>query len=431
MNNNYYAYLEALKKPFKKIAKLEFLQPDNSIAFSLDNNYKRGYMSRYDSRAFIQDGALTVNLNNGQRRRANIVLSNLDDAFAYNVNKLWHGRRVRLSMGLVLPNGQDFYLPQGVFYLNSPAEAMEYNTKTMSYDLVDKYAVLDGTLGGILPYTYQIDPGANVFAAMASVLQLNKYDLSNVATNALDMLDNVRPVFTDYYNTYTYEYTTSEGVTSTVSASELAFQVIVDAGGKVGDIIEKLNSNFVGVYGYDPTGAFRVEPSQDDILDSNKPVLWRFSPQNSMFVGATFQVDPSQTVNDVIIVGESMEDAPVYGRATNYDGRSDTNVNIVGLRTLRDRKAEYWNATQCVDYADWYLKRHTVTQKAVTIHSAQMFHLLENRLVSIVRTDRPGNPVEDHLIQSFTLPIGETGEMNISAVSVNDFPIATKTATTL
>lgn len=49
----YAEYLKALTKPFKKLAKLEFLQPDNSVAFSLDNNYKRGYMTKYDTRAFI------------------------------------------------------------------------------------------------------------------------------------------------------------------------------------------------------------------------------------------------------------------------------------------------------------------------------------------------------------------------------------------
>lgn len=30
---------------------------------------------------------------------------------------MWFGTMVRLSEGLLLPNGEEFYLPQGVFYI--------------------------------------------------------------------------------------------------------------------------------------------------------------------------------------------------------------------------------------------------------------------------------------------------------------------------
>lgn len=58
-------YLEALKEPFQKLVKLEFLYPDGSVYFALDNNSNNPL-----NKAFIQDGRLTVNFNNGQRRTA-------------------------------------------------------------------------------------------------------------------------------------------------------------------------------------------------------------------------------------------------------------------------------------------------------------------------------------------------------------------------
>ena len=77
--------------------------------------------------------------------------------------------------------------------------------------------------------------------------------------------------------------------------------------------------------------------------------------------------------------------------------------------------------------ARWILKRKTVLQKSVTIECGQMFHLIENRLVSVKRTDKAGSPIEKHLIQGFTIPIGETGSMSISCTSVNDLPNFTVT----
>ena len=80
-----------------------------------------------------------------------------------------------------------------------------------------------------------------------------------------------------------------------------------------------------------------------------------------------------------------------------------------------------------MDLAVWNLKRKTILRKAVSIQCQQMFHLIENGLVSIVRTDKPGSPVEKHVIQSFSIPLSETGAMSITAVSANDIPQFTAT----
>ena len=143
MSTRYNQYLRALKKPFKKLCKLEFLNYDGSVAFALGNDYKRGYGGKRDSRAFLQDGSLNVSLQNRQRRNASITLDNKDDVFLYNVNELWYGDQVRLSMGLVLPDGTDFYLPQGVFYITNPSAEWSSSTRTSTLELADKWVYLD------------------------------------------------------------------------------------------------------------------------------------------------------------------------------------------------------------------------------------------------------------------------------------------------
>ena len=115
-------YREIISNPDKieKLAKLEFLNDDNTIAFVVDNTYKRGYGGyTTGSRAFLQDGSLSVSLQNGKRRQASIVFENLDNEFDYSISQ-WVGQRIRLSMGLILPDGSPYYLPQGVFYVDSP-----------------------------------------------------------------------------------------------------------------------------------------------------------------------------------------------------------------------------------------------------------------------------------------------------------------------
>lgn len=119
--------------------------------------------------------------------------------------------------------------------------------------------------------------------------------------------------------------------------------------------------------------------------------------------------------------------AQAAGRAQNLDPASDTNVYIIGRKTYRETASGYYTQTQCKDLAEWKLKRTAVLQKAVSISCTQMFHIVENNLIELTRTDKPGSPTERHLIQGFTRPLTSTGEMTISAVSVADFPIATIT----
>jgi len=80
------------------------------LAFSIDNNPKNRRAG-----AFLQEGELSVNLQNGQRRQASVTLSNLDGEYDFNVNRTWFGQQIRLMEGLILPDGMDYYLPQGYF----------------------------------------------------------------------------------------------------------------------------------------------------------------------------------------------------------------------------------------------------------------------------------------------------------------------------
>lgn len=410
MSNRYLQYLGALRNPFQKLCKLEFLQPDNSVAFVLDNNPKN-----VNSGAFIQEGTISVNLQNGQRRQASVTLSNVDGRFEYAVNKIWFGQRIRISEGLVLPDGTEFYLPQGVFYPKEPQEVHQPNKRTMTYSLADKWAMLDGTLGGALDGIYEVPVNSPIFPAISALLS---EDMGNGQP-----YDNVPPSFTNYYNDLTT--TLPEGTSVSNAVTPYTLRVESDNGTRA-DVILGLNAMLVGWVGYDQTGRFRLTPSQDDILDISKPVQWTFSPNETQFLGATYKIKNTEVKNDIIVIGEALGSNPqANGRASNFDPSSDTNINLIGYKTERISKQGFYTNDICEAQAVFELKRKTVLQKAVTITSTQMFHLSENNLVEIRRIDKPGKPVERHLIQGFTRPLGETGAMTITATSVVDFPIAT------
>jgi hypothetical protein len=432
-SERYLRYLDALLNPFQKLTKLEFLQPDNSVAFFLSNanGYRRGYNPKYQSSALVQQGTLSVSFQNGARRKASITLSDIDNAFEYNVNNIWFGQKIRLSMGLVLPDGTDFYLPQMVGLIKNPQSVLSENQKTVTFPVVDKWANLDGSLFGKLTDTYtakQSTAEYAVYMAIANLLKTSIYD-HKLTEDINAMIDNVAPIFTNYYDGKNYAVLDGDGSqTRTASMTEIPFDISENGGSNFAQLLLQFNDVLAGIIGYDQTGALRLEPSQTDINDIEKPVLWQFTQRNSTLSQISETIKNDEVYNDVIIVGGGNTDGGIWGRASNNDPNSDTSISAIGLKTYRETKANYFNTKQCTALAEYYLKRKTILQKSVNITSSQMFHLVENQLVSVQRTDKPHNPTERHLINSFSLPIGETGAMTINATSVADIPNFTVTS---
>lgn len=407
------AYMATLREPFQKLCRLRFLQPDGSTAFSLDNNPKNRR-----SGAFIADGSIATNLQNGKRRTATVMLYNLDGSFDYNVNTVWFGTEIAIDEGLVLPDGEEYYIQQGVFLIENPTESIRPGDRVATYNLVDKWANLDGTLFGNLESTYEVPSGTNIFQPINAILALDKGNGQPV--------DRVTPIYTEYYNSKSQAL--PDGSTASIINAPYTLRVDSD-NGTYADVILGLAGMVNAWIGYDQTGALRIDPSQDDILDTNKPVLWQFSMDRVTFLGADYTVKNTEVYNDYIVIGELLDDnSQPAGRATNLDPRSDTNVQTIGRKTFRMSAPGFATDQQCQDLAVWKLKRSSALQKAITISCSQIFHIEENSLVSIVRTDKPGSPVERHLVMGFTRPLVATGEMQINAVSVQDFVTATVTS---
>ena len=403
-------YLKSLRRPYTKLCRLRFLNPNGTTAFALDNNPRNKR-----SRTFIASGSVSANLQNGQRMTATVTLDNADHAYETAVNKIWFGQEIALDEGLILSNGEEYYRQTGVFQIDNPNEKIDPKTKTVTYRLLDKWAALDGTLGGNLEGTYEVLVGTDIFLPIKSLLE---EDVGNGRP-----LDYVPPVFTEYYNGKTQELT--DGTTVSMTLSPYTLTVNGD-GGTAAQVLLGLAGMVNAWIGYDNTGRLRIDPSQDDILDTEKPVLWRFTPEEAQLLGLAYTVKKEEVYNDYIIVGELLDDYhQPAGRSTNYDPRSDTNVNLIGRKTKRESSGGFATDRQCMDLAEWKLKRSSILQRAVSISCVQMMHIDLNSLVEVVRTDKEGSPVERHLIQGYTRPLAYSGPMTITAVSVMDLPVAT------
>jgi hypothetical protein len=391
--------MDTLKaKSFTPIARLEWLHPDGSVAFEIKND-------------LITDGSLNVNYQNGTRRTATISLDNWANTYDTHLNKIWHGQPLRLLQGLRLPSGADYLLSQGIFYINNPEQIFNPYERKAQLNLVDKWSYLDGSLFGKLDGIYQINVNDNLFTALKQLLLKDR-------GNGLS-LDNVTPVLNSYYEGKTVTIVNASGTSTTIPVLNAPYTARIEADQSFADVILEIATMLVASVGYDHTGRFRLEPTQTDILDSTKPVLWNFKLTESEFLGSSTTALLTDVYNDIKVVGAMVNGLQASGRATNRNPVSDTCVQRIGLKTFPITNSKYYADQQCQEIADYELKKRTILQKSIAFRSSQMYHLQENQLITLLRPEISVMPIP-YLINGFVLPIGAMGEMSINATSVNE-----------
>ncbi|MBR4872235.1 MAG: hypothetical protein IKV00_00215, partial [Clostridia bacterium] len=265
--------------------------------------------------------------------------------------------------------------------------------------------------------TYIVTEGTNIFSPISTTLASDRGDGQP--------FDREIPIYTEYYNGKTQAL--PDGTSAPLTNAP--YDLVVDSDeGTVADLILGLSSMVNAWVGYDASGRLRIEPSQDDIDDTDKPVLWRLSMDETQLISLAYASKIADVKNDYIVVGMLASDyTQPAARVQNLDPQSDVNINLIGRRTKRESKPEFATQKICEDYAVWMAKRTAVLHKAVTISCSQIFHLEENGLIEIIRTDKNPAVAELHLIQGYSIPLAADQPMSITATSVNDFPNVTVT----
>lgn len=406
MSSKYNEYIQKLKEDYVSVFKIDLLSPDNTVYREITSSY------------VDMSGTLSVNTNNGARRTCSLTLDNTNGEFSIGVNSIWYAQKIKIWAGIYIDD-EPYFFPQGVFYVSSIQESNEPSVRTITIDLVDKWAFLDGSLCGYLDGIYQIPIGANIYSAIESLLLTSRFTGENVKTNnepLSNAIDSTAPMFSSYYLNKTY----SEPQTGkTYKAIETPYEIRMEYGKTYADVLLEL-ATILGAYiFYDVDGRLTIEPTQDDIEDSSKPILWTFTPAEKEFMAEQSQSDFTSWYNDVMVVGYIINGHQAYGRVQNKNLSSPTSVQFNGLKTKEPyQDTTYYTDEQCIELANYYLKRLTILQRNVTITSAPIYHLRENRLIDCVRPYTFEK--EPLLINGFSLPLGTTGTMEINATSIND-----------
>jgi len=317
-----------------------------------------------DYTSYENDGNITFEKSSDIKRTSSIsLINNLSQFVPYGsiVNmkakyRLWTGINVL---------GNEFLYQKGVFVLGDPEAINSSEGQSITINGSDKWALIDGKMGGVLADTYQIPAGTDIITAMKSLLQL----YGETKFNLLQM-----------------------GIMA-------PYTITKDAGGTVADLVKELALIMSYEVSYDQYGVFTGHPIIDAL---EKIVAWDYGvAYRNLITDIRRNPGWSKIFNYVKVVGATESGKTYKGVARDDNIDSPTYVANpplgIGQKAKNITANELYSDEQCVDRAKFELTQGLKADDRVTLKIVPNPSHEDDEVISL--NDESTGAIGNHEIQ--------------------------------
>lgn len=369
---SYQDYINALLSgTYKQKIKVELLRPDETVREEIT------------SLIINSSGNLNIERKNGIRRTIDLQIMNLDGQYIPNIENFFIHQKFMVQLGLEMPNGEDYWIKNGLFVMEDPSVSSNYSESFISIKGIDKFSLMDGTLGGELSSTYIIPIGTNIIQAIKDTLILVNDPQEPIID--VQLIGQTTP--------YTMTYETSDNIS----------KIIID--------LAQLYS--CSVY-YNENGQLVVEK---DIPDEIKSSLWNFSTEEFNFQGNAINTYKySEIFNSVRVIGSNIDGITYSYTAQNNNLSSNVSIPNLGFERIFIHSSDLLDSNEkCKDLAEYILRRKIAMQNELSFSAIPMYHLNSDCICTL--TDYNLNLSEERfLIDSITIPLNIGGVMTLKCI---------------
>jgi len=333
-------------------------------------------------------GEIAVQRQNGVRQSIDLTLINIEGDYLPDFdNGIWWRNKFKASLGYTESDDSIFWHPMGVYCLENPIATSNYSEKTLQIHGIDKFSVMDGSLGGETDYTYIVPVGTNIYTAIQAVLTL-------VGDKKAPILD---VVYKDEVTPYTIE---------------------IEIGGIISDVLIKL-AEMVSAFVYYNSEGHLVFAKDDD--DSEKASLYDFTTDEYNYMGANRTYKFNELYNAALVIGDNINGEIFDAKVQNNNLLSDVSIPNVGFERVKViNDANIYSDALAIERAKYELKLATALQSSISITCVSMFHLEVDSVITI-NDSSIGLLGARYLINGFRIPLNIGGSMSLDIVDVKEF----------
>lgn len=350
--------------------KVEFLREDETPYFQVTHLLESS------------GGSLSIQKQNGLRRSVDLTLINVDNYFVPNPDSFWIGQKFKLYLGFEDEGQQTFWFQQGVFVIENPSVTSSPEGSTISIHGLDKFCLLDGTLGGELNSGLLLEAEDPAVTAIEQLMLLS-LDPTPHLIILEDLQDEILP----------YEIYKEMGEVT------------------IGEILQEIAQIYSCSVYYNEYGYLVFDKDEaDELLE----VLWDFSDDEYNYLGGSRSFLWSEVFNSVMVIGDSILGETFFYTAKNEDLLSPTSIPNLGYERIKIIKRELLDTVaKCKELAEYYLKYLTAVQDSVDISCIPMYHLNPDAAITL-KDSKLGLQKERYTILGITIPfeVGSSASIN-------------------
>ena len=359
----------------------------------------------------LDSGNIEKNAQTGQTRSMNITLSNIkkkvlvgkgvyEDRYIWTPtpyeNKLWYYNKIKVVSGIIVGNSI-YEVDEGIFVMFDPNLKSDNANKTVSIQLYDKYALLDGTISGKENIDYEVSRGINIHSAIRQLIRLPK----NNTQQPYDFKDIIFPI----------EY----------AKEKLAYTIKKTGENDIGSLITEIGKSISCDVKYDTKGQLNIVNSLVDLDYHHRKLAWKF--REGEFIGPSAKINRSKIKNQVTVKGANINGILSSATVSNENPLSNYNINSeFGIKSQLINDNLISGNFLCRERARYELKKYA--QQYVTI-DFQCIYIPHLEPGDIVEWSYPDWGIENEifLVNSVSIPIKGSELMNISITNLNELPL--------
>lgn len=344
-------------------------------------------------------GSLQIQYAQGKRRSLNFTLNNFDGQFTpVDMNsKIWVNTKFKLELGMEFANGDVVWNSAGIFVIGNPSAVRQGGQTTIDIQCYDKFALLDGTLGGTLEATYEIDANEKIYNIVVDTLAQD---------NGNGYPIDLKPVLFD----------------NALIEEKTVYALSKSANESLGAILIELADMIACDIYYNEEGNLVVESGIKDIAQVNKPTLWTFSDEEFSYISNTVAYDFTKLRNRVTVVGSNVNGNNIYvATSENTNPRSSSRIEVVGIRNYYLEDANIYSDYLAQSRADYELNKLSILQQTIQISSTFMVHLDVNNCIAL--EDSFFDYYDSRfIIQSISIPLSTRSQISIECTNIASLP---------
>lgn len=378
-------YINAIKRSvIKPIFRLALLYYDETIKEDITD-----YI-------IADSGSLSINYNQGQRRSFDISLNNEDGKFIpmVNSNIMWIDQKVQLDIGIEV-DGVEIYNTMGIFVVSNPD--VTRMGKTITIHCLDKFSMLDGTLGGVIGRQFKIEKGRNVRSEIMAILNLDRGNSEKIDLKPLSFDDK-------------YKDTTT------------SFEIVKEANDSFGSIIVELANMIACDVYYNTNGSLTISDGNKDINYKHLPSVWDYKDYEAEYISSGIQYDYQKVKNKAVVTSGNSNDTTIYSyTATNTNPLSPTRISLIGERIEYISDSNITTTDMAKERAQYTLNKLSILQNSISLQSTYMIHLDVNQCITL--TDEYYKYIDNKfIIQSLTIPLSIGSQISIQCTNIATLP---------